>query len=357
MRISSIKTTFALGALALALPLAAAPGAGAAVGSERTDGPNYDRTPSVVQDGAMTDLFFVRSQQPCDRLAGCNADTFTEYDLYLKQSTNGGKDYGPAQQIAVNPDGPGDHRGRTIAATPKPGGGVYVFWASGANSQQLFYVEVNGNTPAGPPQPVTGLNTSTIMNVEAITRGGQVLLYTEEPGGVFAYDFAGGAASAGNLVSAGKNLPKAIVDRENGSVRITYVDASAYPQVDVYVNTSADGHTFTDEQLVIAEPGTSHWDPVLAQRHNGKYELFSAPDRLDGKQQVSNSMSNDFERWSKPHDITPGFKGGTDYWDYWPEPFVLGNKLTLYYTSERATNTTATGTGHIWTDPGQAGKG
>jgi len=71
-------------ALALTLPLAAAGTANAAVGSERTDGANYDRTPSVVQDGALTDLFFVRSQSPCNRLAGCpNADNL-DYDLYLK---------------------------------------------------------------------------------------------------------------------------------------------------------------------------------------------------------------------------------------------------------------------------------
>jgi hypothetical protein len=344
--------------LAIALPLTLAGSAHATVGSERTDGPNYDRTPSVVQDGALTDLFFVRSQQPCNRLAGCDADSNTEYDLYLKQSANGGKDYGPAQHVAANPDGAGFHRGRTIAATRAPDGTVLVFWASGANSQQLYYVEETGSGFSA-PQPVTGLNTQTVMNVEALTRGGQILLYTEEPGGVFAYEFAGGAATGGNLVSAGKNLPKGIVDSENGSVRLTYTDATAYPQVDVYVNTSADGLTFGAEQLAASEPGTSHWDPALAQRHNGKYELYTAPDREQGagRQQVANTQSNDFVRWAKPHDLTPGFKGGTEYWDYWPEPFVLGNKLTLYYTSERTTDTQPTGTGRIWTDPGQRGKG
>src|SRR5829696_3346500 len=199
MRTPRIRT-LAAALVAAALPLTAAGGAHAAVGAERTDGPNYDRTPSVVQDGALTDLFFVRSQQPCDRLAGCDADSFTEYDLFLKQSANGGKDYGPAQPIAPNPDAGGFHRGRTIAATPKPGGGVYVFWASGASSQELFYVEVNGNTPTGPAQPVAGINTQTVQNVEAVTRGGQVLVYTEEPTGIHAYDFAAGVASGGNLV-------------------------------------------------------------------------------------------------------------------------------------------------------------
>jgi hypothetical protein len=347
-------------ALALALPLTAATSAHAAVGSERTDGPNYDRNPSVVQDGNVTDLFFARSQQPCNRLAGCDADN-SDYDLYVKQSTNGGKDYGPAQLAATNVDGAGPFRGRTIAATRAADGTVHVFWASGANSiPGLFHIEETGSGWTA-PQLVPGTNDG-VFNVEALSRGGDIFLYTEEccsAPGVHAYRFVGGAAVDHTLVSAGKNLPKGIVDSDNGSVRLTYTDAMAYPQVDVYVNTSADGLTFAAEQLVVSEPGASHWDPALAQRHNGKYELYTAPDREQGagRQQVANTQSNDFVRWSKPHDLTPGFKGGIEYWDYWPEPFVLGNKLTLYYTSERATNTQATGTGHIWTDPGQGGNG
>ena len=351
---ASLKASLAVAAV---VPLVAAGSSHAAVGSERTDGPNYDRTPSVVQDGPLTDLFFVRSQEPCNRLAGCNADNL-DYDLYLKQSPNGGKDYGPAVKVANNPDGPGEHYGRTIAATRAPDGTVLVFWASGGFSQPLYVVRETG-TGWSAPEVVPGTLSNTVMNVEAVTRGADVLVYTEEPDGIHAYRYNGPGVTGGNLVSASKNLPKGIVDRENGTVRLTYTDATAYPQVDVYVNTSADGQTFTGEQLVTSEPGTSFWDPALAQRHNGKYELYTAPDREAGagRQQVANQGSNDFVRWSKPHDLTPGFKGGTEYWDYWPEPFVLGNKLTLYYTSERATDTQPTGTGHIWTDPGQGGNG
>jgi len=354
--LASLKAALAV---AVAVPLVAAGSAHAAVGSERTDGPNYDRTPSVVQDGALTDLFFVRSQSPCNRLAGCpNADNL-DYDLYLKQSANGGKDYGPEQQVAVNPDGPGNHFGRTIAATRAEDGTVLVFWASGGFSQPLYVVRENGSGWDA-AQPVTGTNSNIIMNVEAVTRGSEVFVYTEEPDGIHAYRLTGpSAVTGGTLVSASKNLPKGIVDKQNGSIRLTYTDATAYPQVDVYVNTSVDGETFTAEQRVGSEPGTSFWDPALGQRPNGNFELYTAPDREEGtgRQQVAELDSNDFVRWSKQHDLTPGFKAGTEYWDYWPEPFVLGNKLTLYYTSERATNSQPTGTGHIWTDPGQGGNG
>jgi hypothetical protein len=349
---ASLKAALALAAVA---SLAGAGTASAAVGQNRTDGTNYDRTPSVVQDGALTDLFFVRSQQPCNRLAlvACDADN-SDYDLYLKQSPNGGKDYGPAQLVATNPDGPGVHRGRTIAATRDANGDVLVFWASGGNSQPLYVVRETGSGWSAQVVPGT---SPFVMNVEAVTRGNQVLLYTEEADGIHAYTYNGATASGGTLIAPDRNVPKAVVDRENGSVRLTYVRASTSPQVDVYVQTSPTGVTPGPEQRVISEPGASTWDPALAQRPNGRFELYAAPDHGDGRQQIAETDSNDFVRWSKPHEITPASKGGTAYWDYWPEPFVLNNKVTLYYTSERATDTQPTGTGHIWTDPGQAGNG
>lgn len=341
-------------ALAAVLSLATAGTASAAVGQNRTDGPNYDRTPSVVQDGALTDLFFVRSQEPCNRLAGCNADN-TDYDLYLKQSPNGGKDYGPDQRVAQNPDGPGNHYGRTIAATRDADGNVLVFWASGGFAQELYVVRETA-TGWSEPEVVPGTGPE-VMNVEAVNRAGQVLLYTEEGGSIHAYTYDGAVATHLGVIAPDRSLPKAVVDRQTGAVRLTYVQSSAYPQVDVYVQTSPTGVAPGPEQKVISEPGASTWDPALGQRPNGRFELYAAPDRGDGRQRIDETDSNDFVRWSKPHEITPGFKGGTAYWDYWPEPFVLGNKLTLYYTSERSTATQASGTGHIWTNPGQAGNG
>ena len=133
-----MKSRLFLGALLCAL--LAAPSAQATVGQARTAGTNYDRNPSVVQDGSLTYLFFARSQNPCNRLAGCNADQ-EQYDLYVKVSPDGGKNYGPPQLVAANPDGPGTHRGRTIAATRAADGTVYVFWADGGSQSQLYYVK------------------------------------------------------------------------------------------------------------------------------------------------------------------------------------------------------------------------
>jgi hypothetical protein len=349
--------------LALVAVALIAPQAQAGVGSARTAGPSYDRNPSVVQDGAATYLFFARTQGPCNRLDGCNPDNgaSAKYDLYYKKSLNGGKDYGPATLAAVNPEPATDWRGRTIAAT-REDGRVLVFWADGGSQRQLYVVEKpTGSDSFTTASEVTGVEP-TVFNVEAVTRGTQTYLYTEGMGlsgyGVYARTYTGGLAGPAMLVSADKNIPKAVVDVENGMIRLTYVDASGYPEVDVYVNSSADGLAFAQEQLVVdAAPGESNWDPNLAQKPNGDYYLHFAPDRQEGagKQQIALTKSNNFVKWSKPHDITPGEKAGVEYWDYWPEAFVIKNKLTLYYTSERGFDANPTGTAHIWTDPGEGG--
>jgi hypothetical protein len=205
--------------------------------------------------------------------------------------------------------------------------------------------------------------SETVFNVEAVTRGAQTFIYTEGTGsdgyGVYAHSYSAGVAGPGKLVMADRNIPKAIVD-QRGVVRMTYVDASNYPQVDDYVTSSSDGINFGPERLAVAAaPNESNWDPNLLQR-DGMYFLFFAPDRQDGagKQQVAVATSRDFNTWTRRGDITPGEKGGVQYWDYWPEGFGdgNGNGLSLFYASERG-ETDPTGIGHIWLLPGNEGRG
>ncbi len=337
----------------------------AAVGQPRTAGDRYDRNPSVVQDGELTYLFFARSQNACNRLIGCNPDG-EQYDLYYKVSSDGGKTYGPPTFLAINPDGPGPFYGRTIAAIRSvegpSAGTLYVFWASGGNSNNLYVVTKLPGMAFSPAFPVIGTSPLEVFNVDAVAGPDGMFIYTEEccsAHGLYAYRFDGVMASARALVSPSRSLPKAIVDNQPGPFRyrMTYVDALAYPRVDVYVASSPDGLVWPVHQLVVSEPAVSNWDPTLSQLPNGRYYLHFAPDAEQGagRQRIAVTTSNDFERWSAPHEISPGFTGGTEYWDYWPEGFVLGNKLTLYYTSERGFNGAATGTAHIWTLPGFSG--
>ena len=334
----------------------------AAVGQPRTEGPNYDRNPTLVQDGPLTYMFFARSQTPCNRFDGCNPDS-TEYDMYMKVSPDGGDDFGPAQLVAQNPDGPGFFWGRTLAATRTADGTVYVFWASGGNQNQLYYVEETGPGTFSAPQEVN--DAPLVFNVEAVSVGDEIFLYTEETPlalpltyGVYSRSFVGGVSDAPILVAPDRNLPKAIVDNQGAGFRLTYVDASSYPTVDVYVATSPDGRNFVERPgPVVSEPGVSNWDPSLGQKPNGQYYLFFAPDEEQGagRQRIAVTKSNDFVDWTAPHEISPGQTGGVEYWDYWPEPFLDGNQLKLFYTSERGWQQNPDGIAHIWSVPGQGG--
>jgi hypothetical protein len=289
------------------------------------------------------------------------------YDIYVKKSTDGGQDFGPAVRVAQNPLGPGPaFRGRTIAATATPDG-VHVFWADGGSNNLLYHAfKPNGqDTFDGPPQPMGDIPPD-VFNVEAVSIGNQVYVYTQEFPDIKAreYTAAGNALTLNGgpttVDSNGRAIPKAIVD-VHGGCKMAMVDDSTYPQVNVYTDASPDCLNWpAPARLTVDEPG-SNWDPDLIQKPNGEYYLYFAPDHTAAgeRQQVALTKSNDFVDWTAPHDLTPGQQGGTSYWDYWPEGFVRGNQIVLFYTSERAINQdsvrTPTGVGHIWTDPGFGG--
>jgi hypothetical protein len=360
-------------AFVVAAALAAPGAAGADVGQARTGDPtHYDRNASVVTDSTgVTYLYFARSVLPCNRLgvpANPACPDQIGYDMYVKRSTDGGQDFGPAVKVAQNPFGgsPG-FRGRTIAATATPDG-VHVFWADGGSNNLLYHAfKPNGQDTfvSGDPQPMLDIPPD-VFNVEAVSIGDQVFVYTQEFPNINArqYTAAGPAltSSGGPTVvdSGGKSIPKAIVDVHGGCKMVMAAD-STYPQVNDYTDASADCLNWpAPAQAVVTQPG-SNWDPTLVQKPNGEYYLFFAPDHTAAgvQQQVAVTESRDFANWNPPHDQTPGQQGGTPYWDYWPEGFVRGNQIVLFYTSERGVNQgqnrTPTGVGHIWTTPGFGG--
>src|SRR3954471_8645788 len=350
-----------------------APGAASAdVGLARTGNPTqYDRNASVVTDATgVTYLYFARSELACNRLATVPNPACPDqigYDIYVKRSNDGGQDFGPAVRAAQNPFGPTPaFRGRTIAATATPDG-VHVFWADGGSNNSVYHAfKPNGlDTFTGNPTPVPDI-PADVFNVEAVSVGNQVYVYTQEFANINArrYPAAGDALTpnGGPTVaeSGGMSIPKAIVD-VNGGCKMTMANDSTYPQVNDFTDVSADCLNWpAAARPVVTAPG-SNWDPTLVQKPNGEYYLFFAPDHSAAgvQQQVAVTESQDFVKWNPPHDQTPGKQGTTPYWDYWPEGFVRGNQIVLFYTSERGVNQDGirapTGVGHIWTTPGFGG--
>ncbi|HEV2813892.1 MAG TPA: hypothetical protein VGW10_11630 [Solirubrobacteraceae bacterium] len=350
--------------------------ASAVVGQARTSGngpgQKYDRNPAVVADGATTYLFFARSQVNCSRLPlptapGCPDNI--GYDLYVKASPDGGKTFGPAQLVDTNPTGPaGPFYGRTISATATPDG-VHVFWTNGGSIGPVYhYFKPTGSSTFTPREetPNTGMN---VFNAWAVSRGSEVLLYTEECCGPLQGIYARRYTAAGPaLTPAGgptkvpgsedANIPKAMVD-DLGIVRLVMVKPA---EGGVFVTSSADGLTFPPPVLAApADEGAINWDPNIEQNAGGVYFLYFAPDDGTGRQRIGVTSSNDFANWSATREVSPGQTAGTPYWDYWPEPFRRGNQLVLFYTSERGftdgetMSQYPTGQGHVWSNPGFGG--
>src|SRR3954471_18597866 len=249
-----------------------APGAASAdVGLARTGNPTqYDRNASVVTDATgVTYLYFARSVPACNRLSALPNPACpdqTGYDIYVKRSTDGGQDFGPAVLVGQNPfGGTPAFRGRTIAATATPDG-VHVFWADGGSNNFLYHAfKPNGqDTFTGNPQPMMDIPPD-VFNVEAVSIGDQVYVYTQEFPDINARQYTAAGEdltlSGGPTVveSGGKSIPKAIVDVHGGCKMVMAAD-STYPQVNDYTDASADCLNWpAPAQAVVTQPG-SNWD-------------------------------------------------------------------------------------------------
>jgi hypothetical protein len=311
-----------------------------------TSGSKYDRNPSVVADGSNDLwLFFARTQIDCDRLQPCPADN-TNYDLYYMRSTNNGKTWGAPALLASNPNDPEVFYGRTVAATRRVDGTIFVFWASGGDGGDLYYYKkapgASGFTFAGQ------LEDTSYFNVEAVSAGNSVYVYYEDAygTGIYGRTFDGTTFGAPTPVRSG-SIPKVIIDRK-GVFRMALVDTST-PSINVVVASSTDGINWGPSSTVITGGGAvTNWDPTLVQTPDGVFHLYWAPDQGDGRQRIEQTESTDFLTWAPQSTVTEGIDGDTNYWDYWPEAIAHGDKVSLFYTSERGIGGDP-GTGHIWT--------
>jgi len=318
-----------------------------------TSGPKYDRNPVILEDGKTTYQFFARSQNDCDRIPEtCSADN-SDYDLYYMTSTDRGRTWSAPVLMAVNPGGGPTFRGRTISATRTADGTIWVFWASGANGSVLHYFEKPPGQPF-PSAPTGTLADDEYFNAEVLSKGDTVFLYYEEGSGIsegiFVRTFDGTTFSPRQLISPAGSIPKAIVDHK-GVFRMTWVDASLFPDVDVRVTSSSDGINWAPPQTVIDGDGTiTNWDASLAQGADKTYHLLWAPDQNNGSQRIEMISSEDFSTWSNRQVLTTGTDGTNNYWEYWPEAAALqGNFLQVYFTSERPTMDDPNGgTAHIY---------
>jgi Ca2+-binding RTX toxin-like protein len=342
-------------ALALVAPASAAAADEISDARQLTAGANYDRNPSVVVDGDDVWMFFARTQSACDRIetiGACNADE-TQYDLYMRHSSDGGQTFGPSTEVAPNPDPlpvpPPGFRGRTIAATQTDDGDIHVFWADGGSGGPAYHFRSDDGGATF--DELSALDGTHHFNVEAVADGDDVLVYTQRNDGTGlevrrrdgTSEIFGGPALIPNTEN--NTIPKVTRDA-SGTYRMVTSNNGAVDRA-----TSTDGVVWSDPAPTIAAgAGVTHWDPTIAQAADGRFFLFDAPDLGNGSQKIDFRTSTDFTNWSGPTELTTGIEGTSNrYWDYWPEAAVIDGELTVFYTSERpGPGDTNAGTGHIF---------
>ncbi|MGH2754698.1 MAG: sialidase family protein [Actinomycetota bacterium] len=345
----AIAAAFVSGALATGVQ--ASPIASGTEQVALTSGAKYDRNPVILEDGTTTDQFFARSQDDCDRIAGCSADN-SNYDLYYMTSADRGRTWSEPVLMAVNP-GPGSSafRGRTISATRTDDGTVWVFWTSGGNGSDIHYFEKPAGQPF-PSAPTGTLSGNFYYNAEVVSKGNTIFMYAEDSsdGNTYVQTFDGTTFSPRQVALSNASIPKVIVDNK-GVFRMASVTAYTWPDVDVRVASSTDGITWGAPQVVVDGDGTiTNWDASLAQGADKSYHVVWAPDQNDGSQRIETISSKDFSTWSNRQVLTTGTDGTNNYWEYWPEAAALqGNFLQVYFTSERPTMDDPNGgTAHIY---------
>ncbi|HEX2914297.1 MAG TPA: hypothetical protein VH186_26090 [Chloroflexia bacterium] len=358
----------------LCLSLSASPVATAATYESKfqislpvTGGTHYDRNASVLQarDGSFW-LFFARSVEECTPT--CNPDAL-HYNIYYMNSRDPLTWTAPKR--LSDRAGIDNFYGRTIAATQDSTGNLWVFWASGGNSNSLYYYTFAPN--ARPDADVAPLPRQEVpfapyypyppyFNVEAVVTQGRVWVFYEDglnnpnPAGIYVRSTATSSVnwSAPAQIAAGYGIPKVIVDGKKGNLfRLVMVNTSTdMGQVAITSGTIGDnGGTTWSAPISVVEPhdGITNWDPTIFKDDRGKYNIFYAPDLGTGAQRIEWKQSSDPDNWSNLANIvTSGGNDANSWWDYWPEAtsFSFDKDIYLFYTSEQ--NGAVKGTGHIF---------
>jgi hypothetical protein len=311
---------------------------------------SYDRNPSFLKasDGTWW-LFFSRGN--ATGYPGPNPDADFYDIVYMKSTDNGATwtEYAPStfhqpfsqiQASAIQ-----DHTGK-----------IWVFtsdWQSSYNYPSQFTFDIyyytsndGGMTWAGPTKLLPGGSDALAEHVDALEDSSNNLWVffggRWEVGGTWYTKSSDGGAtwSARASIPSSGVIPKVT---KVGNFHVVSTDWNSIKH-----SSSPDGATWTTNTVI--STGYTDCDPVIYQDASGNLEVFYAPsnDAL-GSQWIESMRSSDGgTTWSCRTRLTAGGYGTTYWWDMWPEAFVDGSKVYLFYTSERSSNGTTRIDGNIW---------
>jgi len=110
-----------------------------------------------------------------------------------------------------------------------------------------------------------------------------------------------------------------------------------------------DGVSWSTANILGSGNAWGDWDPFIAKLPNGNLLITWCPTLGSDAQQIKSATSaDDGVNWSSAIDLTSGHFGSNEWWDYWPQVLVDGDKVQIYYTTEHNSNGLEKTGGNIW---------
>lgn len=306
-----------------------------------TSDPKYDRNPCLLEakDGTYW-LFYTRGmdERGIRGFNGYSPDDGDYYSIFYRTSKSIETLY-KAKENLLDLSYP-DNAQRDVAAVQTDDGKIWLFASTGLGlgSERFVYCYIYDGSWSGPTE-IPG--TDYAAHIDALTYNGKIWLFFDYGYTLKVTYYDGIVWSAPADIQSDATIAKAVV--ADGVFYVVWIPTSGDG---IYLSTSADGTTWASISNPIATwEGGYNCDPVLV-KDKKVFRLYWAPD-IGTEQFIATSTSTDPTTpasWSTPARLT----SANDWWDFWPEPYVKGGSIYLFYTSERNSEGTARADANIW---------
>jgi len=312
----------------------------------------YERNPCVFKDSSgLYWLWYVRNNTLDSRNDG-DVDA-TYYSVYYKTSADG---ISWSDPVAFSEELPATFSPREMSFMQDGDGVYHLFIFNGVsgspNDDRLLH-------------HFTSLNGATWLDVGPVS----ITNWASDPAQV----------GHGQVIFANDTFYMAFQARSNASVYFTKsedgITWSAYETLhaaDYQIPRIAYVPGEPDKIMIVSTKGTdislsisdddganwasadkityaSSWDPSLVVMPSGDLMIIWAPGVGGDGQQIMISISDDAgATWGDPEAMTVGLYDSNEWWDYWPFPFVDGDDLLIFFSSEQDSQITQMDGGNIW---------
>lgn len=339
----NFKNLWALAAIILLVAFVVKPSSSATIEvslpSAATSNSDYDRNPSIINDGTNYWLFYTKGDNTSTsgvRSPSYDPDADTYVVYYKTAGTIAGLVTASETKLALSESNrPVNFDQRVVSATYFKGK-VYAFVSSGQSGTDrgLHYYEYSGGTWSGP----------TTLIADATARGGHVnvtsnddrvyIVWESSDGSSDCYTWDGTNLSSKVDISAG-NMPKITLFEGTKTLAVLYVVNIEDGTGDIEVFQAATDTLPGFGPHSTAISGAGLYDPCIFNDGSNLY-VISAPyiGGEDRQYLVQAKSVGTSVNWAVAKTVSYGGHGSTAWWDYWPCGYHDGIDAYIFFTTE-----------------------